>query len=355
MTATPLDDGATSLVQGPPASAFRRRAGTHKGAPSDYRFVTQFAQNADTFLAIRHGDGTNEPVVIKYLPAHLESDELALRAFDERARSFARVSHRNVGRILEIGEVQGSHFLAMEYIHGVTITEFMRRFSRVGGHLDIRVAVDVVVQLCTALSELFRQGQNIHGAVSADRVFIDGDGAVKLTGLAISGKWPAPRPDDGEHNRDYGYLSPEYLLDEPLDPRGDVYSAAVILWELIAGRPLFSNRHCREAVEATLTEPIPPVSMIRPAVPPVLCETIQRALSRRQRDRFADSRMFRRALEGAATLVSAATPPERIGALVLDMFADKLARRKHQLERCKERRRAGSASALHVAVEPVFS
>ena len=224
----------------------------------------------EVFLARRDGD--DQTVVIKRLLPHLANDPAAQARFREEARLASQVHHPNLVKVLELGQVAGQWFLAMEHARGTSLHERMT-----SGPVEIDDALRIVAQLAGALSAVHSardaSGHALHAVhrdVTPRNVIIDDAGVVKLFDFGVSGVRGGGTLE---------YAAPE----DEADHRADQYALGVIFWELLCGRGLFhadSDAQTVELVEAGLV-PRPPA-----AVSDEVVAVVMRMLARDPAARF---------------------------------------------------------------------
>ena len=212
-------------------------------------------------------------------------DDGARKRFWREARAAASVNHPNICQIYEIGEDGSQLFIAMELLDGESLSERLGR-----GSLSVAEAVPIGLSILSALSALHARGI-VHRDLKPSNVFLTPHGVKLLDfGLARPDVGAGPLGEfDGLTRTGIAmgtprYMSPEQIEGEPVDPRSDVFAAAAILFEMIAGRPAFVGRNAVEVLHATLHEQ-PPALSGSPAVAAV-DRVIRRALAKRPEDRL---------------------------------------------------------------------
>jgi serine/threonine protein kinase/tetratricopeptide (TPR) repeat protein len=214
-------------------------------------------------------------------------DEAARQRFWREARAAASVNHPNVCQIHEIGEHDGTLFIAMELLEGAPLSERLKQ-----GPMHVEETLRIGRGVLAALSALHGRGV-IHRDLKPSNVFLTPHG-VKLLDFGLA------RPIS-EHDRETSpaltragavvgtphYMSPEQALGEPLDPRTDLFAAGALLFEMLAGRPAFTGNTALAILHATINEE-PPALFGSPAVAAV-DRVIRRALAKRPADRPASA------------------------------------------------------------------
>jgi len=274
-----------------------------------YTLVAKLATGgmAEIFLARLHGDGGFEKLVcIKRILPHLAKDPQFVAMFLDEARVAARISHPNVCQVFELGECEGQYYIAMEYLEGVPLSVFRRKDFYVAPP-DPRLVAGFGVQACEGLHHAHQLKRTngellgvVHRDISPQNLFATTDGVVKVLDFGIAKVQDASvRTSTGAVKGTYAYMAPEQLRNEKLDRRADLWAIGAVLWESLAQRHLFKRDTEFLTFEAITKLPIPDLMEARPDVPPLLADTIARALSRNPEDRFSSARAFGEALAQA--------------------------------------------------------
>src|ERR1044071_2520163 len=157
-----------------------------------------------------------QPVALKFLPEILSADGVALARFHREVRIARQVSHRNVCRVYDIGEVDGQHFLSMEFIRGEELASLLRRIGR----LPADKALQIARQICAGLAAAHERGV-VHRDLKPANVMIDGDGTVRITAF---GRAVAAGHADAVRAGTPQYMAPEQLAGQPATVRSDIYA-----------------------------------------------------------------------------------------------------------------------------------
>lgn len=210
--------------------------------------------------------------------------------FRQEARLYTRLSHPNLVYAHEAANVEGRDFVAMEHLRGKSLYEVLRRLSESKRHMPMGLAFFTCKELLRGLSYLHQaEGLHlIHRDISPTNVMISYDGSVKLIDLGLA-TWEDKTLQTiaGENWGQTSYKSPEHFLGEPLDHRSDIFSAGVILWELLVGRRLFKDSKQRASAEP-LTAP----SKFIEGMPWQLDAIVMTALATNPGDRYRDADAF---------------------------------------------------------------
>jgi serine/threonine-protein kinase len=249
---------------------------------------------------------TGREVAIRTLSPDLpeEAREAGRARFAREARAAGRIRHPHVAAVFDVGEQDGIVWLAMEILHGRSLRSILRQEPR----LSFECIADLVAQVAEALDHAADAGV-VHRNVKPANIWVDLQGRAKLAdfGLAYLPQEDRPQPG-GTVVGSPRYLSPEQVLGLAPDPRADIFSLGVVLYEMLAGRTPF-ERPGETDVYALLNriagEPHPPVRSLDPAIPEAFEGILDRALAKNPHARYA------RAGEMAADLRRLATPQAR--------------------------------------------
>jgi len=218
-----------------------------------YQLVERLAMGgmAELFVATSPGEhGFQKRVVIKRLLPHLGAEDTYKNMFIDEAKLTARLVHPKIAQTFELGRVDNDLFIAMEYVEGIDVLALLREYAqrrrRVEPQLAAWIAHEVLDALDYAHNARDEQGRPlgiVHRDISPSNVLLSTRGDVKLVDFGIArAKDPdrAHKSKTGTLKGKYGYMSPEQVIEMPLDGRSDVFSVGVVLAELLTGRRLFA-------------------------------------------------------------------------------------------------------------------
>jgi eukaryotic-like serine/threonine-protein kinase len=198
--------------------------------------------------------GVARRVVVKQIVAEFSSDPVFTRSLISEAKLAARLSHKNIVRVLDLGREQDRLYIAMEYVEGFDLNQLLGRLSRERIPLPLEFALLIVRSLLSALDHAHRavdaQGTPlglVHRDVSPANVLISLEGEVRLCDFGIARAF-APDLSDEEPLYQHGlwagkgwYVAPEHARGQDVDARSDVFAVGVLLWELCAGRRMYKR------------------------------------------------------------------------------------------------------------------
>ena len=263
-------------------------------------------------------------VALKVLSPKLAADAGFVARFVREAYAAAQLTHHNVVQVYDIGQDQGRHFYAMEYVDGQSLAGVVAK----AGRLDAAAAVGYALQAARGLAFAHDQGL-IHRDVKPDNLMLNGHGIVKVADLGLVKKRgladvphpsrvaATPKLDQAQSANSTGvaismgtpaYMAPEQARDAAtVDARADVYSLGCTLYDLLTGRPPFTGRTAQEVITKHASEPVVPPDAVVDRCPPELSAVLLKMVAKRPDDRYPNMAATIAAME-AFLGVSAAGP-----------------------------------------------
>jgi serine/threonine-protein kinase len=242
---------------------------------------------AEVFLAQRDGEGARVCVVKRLLP-QLAEDPVFVEMFRQEARLARRLHHPNLVAIDELGEHEGSTFVAMAYVDGLAVDALARRCWAAGRSLPLEVACCIAADVAAGLDHAHRltdeDGRRlglVHRDVSPDNVMVDREGNARLLDFGVAkSALPGDRTRTGAVKGKAPFLSPEQVVGLPLDGRADLHALGVTLYWLLTGRRPFAAELELELLQQIVrTTPRPPAEWNR-AIPPVVNALVMQLLEK---------------------------------------------------------------------------
>nr|WP_198676049.1 Stk1 family PASTA domain-containing Ser/Thr kinase [Kribbella monticola] len=255
-------------------------------------------------------------VALKIMHLGLGDDAEFGRRFVAEARAAAKLSHPNVVAVFDQGDDNGTLFLAMEYVPGRTLRDVVRQQAP----LPPARALDLLSPVLSALSAAHDAGI-VHRDIKPENVLIADDGTVKVAdfGLARAVTTTGQTATQGLLMGTVSYLAPELVTDGRADARSDVYSAGIMLYELLTGIKPHSGDTPIQVAYAHVHADVPPPSEIQPGIPPYVDALVQRATARDRDIRPADARVLSRQVRRVRSALDEGLPddPELTGDLTI--------------------------------------
>ncbi len=254
-----------------------------------------------------------QSVALKFLPEHLTEDPRRLELLYNEVRLARSVSHPSVCRVYDIGEIDGQHFLSMEFIDGEDLSSLLRRIGR----LPADKGIDIARQICGGLYAAHERGV-IHLDLKPANIMLDGRGKVRITDFGLARLTMASDHRDGIVGTP-AYMAPEQLAGGAVGVHSDVYALGLIFHEIFTGKPVFRASSIAEMIRLRDQSAPSRISSIGKDIEPVVDKIIQRCLSNEPSERPPNVVQIAAALPGgdplAAAVAAGETPsPELIAA-----------------------------------------
>lgn len=276
------------------------------GTPMDRYVVLEYLAEGGMgaiYLGKKLGAGGFEKeVVLKQLLPEFTQQPEFIDLFLREARLSATLDHANIVHTIDLVRAGDEYFIVMEYVRGGDLRTLLKRAKRRKRRLrpqaGIFIAREILSALAYAHAKLGPDGRPlglIHRDVSPSNILVSGTGEVKLTDFGIA-KASTHRSIFYRVKGKVGYMSPEQARGEPLDPRSDLYSVAVCLYEMLTGERLFVQAGLTTSAEDLYKQPVPAVSRKRPDLPKDLDKVMFKALSVDPDGRYQTAGEFQEAL-----------------------------------------------------------
>lgn len=289
---------------------------------------------ADVYLGKLFGvGGADHILALKCIKPEVLVDPGFVSMFMDEAKLCVQLDHPNIVRAHEFGRAGGNYFIALEYVPGRDVRALFERVRSLNRALPVELALHIVTQVLEGLEYAHRKTDSagvslklVHRDVSPQNVLISYEGAVKLIDFGIADtRTQTVGTEPGVVRGKYGYMSPEQVRGEPLDVRSDVFSAGILLYELLTMQRLFSGSSDFSILDKVRYAEVLPPSLVSPIVSPELEAVVLRALAARPDDRFASAAAMRDALV-AEQLKAFRTPPTaELATWVQAIFAEERA------------------------------
>ncbi len=255
----------------------------------------------------------SQTVALKFLPGSYQNDSDALERFHGEVRNARQVSHPNVCRVFDISEIDGRHFLSMEFVDGDDLSELL---TRVGRFTHER-AVEVSRQLCVGMEAIHKAGI-LHRDFKPANIIIDKKGVARITDFGIAGI-ESEIAKEGIRAGTPAYMAPEQIAGREVTVRSDIYALGLVLYEIFTGKQAFIADNVMELIKKHNTEtPTSPSEIIK-GIDPLVENVIAQCLEKDPKDRPQTALQVAMALPGGnpmqIALDAGQTPtPEMIAA-----------------------------------------
>jgi len=205
----------------------------------------------------------NRPVALKFLPEYAASKAADLERFEQEAKAAAALNHPNICTIYGIEQDIDKHFIVMEFVDGQMLSEKIPSLS-------LKQAIDNGIQIAEGLAAAHDKGI-VHRDLKPENIMIRKDGRVQIMDFGLAKLRGASRlTKEGSTVGTAGYMSPEQVQGQETDHRSDIFSLGVLLYEMLTGHPPFKGMHETAIAYEIVNVDSPPMSAIKPAVPPEL-------------------------------------------------------------------------------------
>jgi len=298
-----------------------------------YRSLGRIGQGgmADVFLAVGRGPaGFNKLVVIKRLRDNVASDTRFCDMFLDEARLAARLNHPNIVQTYEVSEHEGAFFITMEYLEGQPLSRIARVCRREGIRLEAQIHARIISDVLCGLdyAHCARDFDGtplniVHRDVSPQNIFVTYNGQVKVVDFGIAkAERSNTKTQIGFFKGKAAYMAPEQLDGGAIDRRVDVFTAGIVLWELLVGKRLMAAESTAKTLVRLLQETVPRVSASVPDIDPKLDAIVARALQRDPNARYQTAGEMHDALEQYLLDGHHLVRHEDIGRIVSEAFGD---------------------------------
>jgi serine/threonine-protein kinase len=256
----------------------------------DFQVLRRLGQGGMGQVYLAEQISLKRKVALKLLRPDLAADAAALQRFKAEAEAVARATHANIVQVYAIGEAEGLHYMALEYVEGRNLREYLEK----KGPPEVLVALSIIRQVASALQRASELGI-IHRDIKPENILLTRKGEVKVTDFGLSRcfggeRRPVSLTQSGVAMGTPLYMSPEQVEGKPVDPRTDIYSFGVTCYHMLAGQPPFQGQSPFEvAVQHVQAEPRP-LAEIRPDLPPALCAVVHKMMAKRPEDRYQTAR-----------------------------------------------------------------
>ncbi|HEU0032089.1 MAG TPA: serine/threonine-protein kinase [Kofleriaceae bacterium] len=274
-----------------------------------YQLVERLAIGgmAELFVATAPGEhGFQKKVVIKRLLPHLVEDETYNAMFIDEAKLTARLVHPKIAQTFELGKVEGALYIAMEHVDGIDVLALLREYAAKRRRVEPQMAAWIAHEVLDALDYAHNiKGEDgkalgiVHRDISPSNVLLSTRGDIKLVDFGIARAVDperAHKSKSGTLKGKYGYMSPEQVIELPLDARSDLFSVGVVLAELLTGRRLFAAANELDVLLMVRDAKLTRLDKYGQDIEPELAQIVRTALRKPVDERWQSAAAFRDAL-----------------------------------------------------------
>ncbi|HEX2686350.1 MAG TPA: serine/threonine-protein kinase, partial [Kofleriaceae bacterium] len=236
---------------------------------------------ATVHRAEKRGVGIRRPIALKRLLPHVAEDPDLVKLFVDEARLASHLHHANVAQTYELGKVDDTFFIAMEYASGPSLAQIVKQSQQAAGEIPLPITVNILTQVCEALDyahnlcdESGKPLRIIHRDVSPANILVTNTGIVKLIDFGIAkATISSVKTQTGFIKGKFGYIAPEYITGR-IDARVDLFAVGVVAHEMMTGRRLFEGADDFETLQNIRDMNLQPPSCWNPDVTPDLDDIV---------------------------------------------------------------------------------
>lgn len=247
--------------------------------------------------------GFEKPVVLKILQPRYAQNPRVFAMFLDEARLAAKLNHAAIVHVYDVVDEGGVKYIAMEYIHGETVADIVKRGLAVNRYLPMEHAIHIVSQAAAGLAYAHDRRETgsrviriVHRDVSPTNILVSYEGQTKIVDFGIARVQDELREESGIRPGKANYMSPEQVRGEGADYRSDIFSLGIMLYELTLCQRLFRGP-AKDVMRRIVEETIAPPTAIRRDYPTALEQIVMRALEKRPEDRYQSAEDLRHDLE----------------------------------------------------------
>ncbi|HZU37949.1 MAG TPA: protein kinase [Gemmataceae bacterium] len=252
----------------------------------DFHLVRCLGQGGMGQVYLAEQISLKRKVALKLLRPELACNATALLRFRNEAEAVARVMHPNIVQVYAVGEQDGLHYMALEYVEGCNLKEYLAR----KGRPDVALALSVMRQVAAALQRAAESGL-IHRDIKPENILLTRKGRVKVADFGLSrcfgeGQEALSLTQSGVAMGTPLYMSPEQVQGHPLDPRTDIYSFGVTCYHMLSGSPPFRGQTAFEVAVQHVQTQSQPLCELRPDLPAELGAVVDRMMAKKPDERY---------------------------------------------------------------------
>lgn len=239
-------------------------------------------------------NGIERLVVIKRILPHIASNSEYVNMLIDEAKIAVHFTHGNIAQVYDLGKIGDDYFIVMEYVDGKTIGQIQREMRARDETIPLDILAYTMMELCRGLDYIHRKSNNegeplgvVHRDVSPQNIILSYSANVKIIDFGVAkADDKASHTESGVLKGKFAYMSPEQADGLAVDRRSDIFSAGVLLWELLTQKRLFKRKTNRDTIKAVIKAQYKLPSKLRPDVPKALDRIVDRALQRKAAKRY---------------------------------------------------------------------
>jgi tetratricopeptide (TPR) repeat protein len=276
--------------------------------------------------------GFEKIIAIKQILPHLTAEKELVDAFIDEAKLAALLNHQNVVQIYDFGKIDDSYFISMEYLFGKDLRATLTKSRDTGKPLGIQNALHIAARICAGLDYAHKlkdfQGKAlniIHRDISPQNIFITYEGEVKILDFGIAkAASQSTITQLGMIKGKVAYMSPEQAAGNPIDHRSDIFSAGILLYEMLSGKRMFLGDTMQILAKVRKAEFDPPEAAF-PGMPVTLYKVLHQALAKEPSERYQTCGDFLADLEECMVGLEVRPSPRALGLYMKGLFGEEIA------------------------------
>jgi serine/threonine protein kinase len=341
-------------MQEPNASAARKKSKSSSSSTSNrgtrfgkYSLLNRIAVGgmAEVFLARQEGlEGFEKTICIKRIRPHLSSQPNFVQMFLNEAKLAAQLNHPNIVQIYDLGRVNDSYFIAMEYISGRDMSRIIPKAEKAGISFPMIYALRIASNVCEGLYFAHTKGDAygnplniVHRDITPENILVSFSGTVKIVDFGIAkANTQLEQTRAGEIKGKLSYMSPEQCMGHQLDARSDIFSFGSVIYEWVTGYKLFTGENEMAILKSIIDGKIYPPSYFKEDVPEAVERILMKALEKDKNKRYQSA--WEMQFDIDTYLASSEFTPSNIhlSNFLKQIFGDEIEREKELLVKHKE-------------------
>jgi serine/threonine protein kinase len=274
--------------------------------------------------------GFEKYVALKMIHPNFAEDEQFIQMLVDEAKIAVQLNHGNIAQTFDLGRVGDTFYITMEYVDGADLYKILRRSSELDFELPLDVCAFIAKDVAAALDHAHRKRDHtgktlgiVHRDVSPQNVLISYSGEIKLVDFGIAkATMKARQTAVGVIKGKYYYMSPEQAWGEQIDSRSDIFSAGIVLYEMITGQMLYLEEDLHKLLDMVRKANIAPPSTLRKGIPPQLERIVMHALEKDRRNRYQSAADFATDLERFLHTYSPVFTASKVAAIMRKVVGD---------------------------------
>ena len=276
---------------------------------ADFAVLRKIGQGGMGQVYLARQQSLKREVALKILRKDLAENAVALKRFQAEAEAVAKISHPNIVQVYAVGVQEGLHFMALEYVEGRNLREYLER----KGPPELPIALTILRQVGAALQRAGELGL-VHRDIKPENILLNRKVEVKVTDFGLSCYFagdarPVSLTQSGMTLGTPLYMSPEQVQGKPVDHRSDLYSFGVTAYHVLAGNPPYAGLNAFDVAVQHVQATPEPLEQIRPDLPSDLCALVMKLMAKRPEDRYQSARDVLRDLARVQKNLALNAPP----------------------------------------------